>query len=151
MHTERHKRGAVAYGLFAVTPEQVFDAVVDFEHYSDFMPMTSVSRVERRDGDDVTFYTELLITVKRICYTLKLTCKRETTTVDWTMVSGDLKVNDGGWTLVPYGDGHTLARYNVHIETGFFVPSFMISKLTEGSLPEVIRAVRKRVGDTHYR
>ncbi len=151
------KKNARARALIGAPPDRVWDVITDYEGYKDFMPLTTVSRVDRREGDSVWFYTELDFKVKTIRYTIKLDLDRRPAEgrwhVDWTLIDGNLGSNEGSWHLEPYGDkaDETFATYTVYIAPGFYVPGFVLSKLTQGSLPQLIDAVRTRVGDARYR
>ncbi len=153
--TARHPegvRGAIGRALIAAPTDKVFEAISDFEHYDDFMPHTTLADVVRREGNEVWFRTELDFKVKRVRYTLHVTLDPERRGLRWTLAEGDLAFNDGGWELEPYGnDGEqTFVTYSAYVDPGFYVPGFMLAKLTEGSLPAVIKAVRRRVGDRRY-
>jgi len=144
------RKDARAKVLIAATPEKVWAAITDFENYKEFMPLTTVSRVKKREGNDVWFYSELNLTLKTINYEIKLTLDKPAWKIDWTLVEGNIKANDGGWLLEPYGDGETYAEYKAFVAVGFSVPSFIGNKITQGSLPQILGAVRKRVGDWKY-
>ena len=144
------RRDARARALIAAPPAKVWAAITDYDHYREFMPLTTVSQVKKREGSDVWFYTELSTPVKTIVYTIKLTLDESKGAVDWTMIDGNLKANDGSWRLEPHGNGETYVVYTCFAAPGFPVPGFLLNKITQGTLPDVIAAVRKRVGDTKY-
>ena len=142
------RRDARARALIAAPPEKVFAAVTDYEHYKDFMPFTTVSDVRRREGDTVWFYTELSFPLKTVRYEIKLRLDRPRWRVDWALVEGDMKSNEGSWQLEPVAGGaETYAIYTVYVAVGFAIPGFIVSKLTEGSLPQLLKSVRRRAGD----
>jgi len=66
----------------------------------------------------------------------------------WHQVLGDLKENRGFWQLYRFGSGQgdTLAVYTIYTDPGVFVPAFFLKLALRGSLPGVIKAVRRRVG-----
>jgi ribosome-associated toxin RatA of RatAB toxin-antitoxin module len=144
------RRGARARALIAASPERIWDAITDYPHYKDFMPFTTASEIRRRDGDTVWFYTELAFPMYKIQYEIKLELKKAAWTAEWTLVSGNLKTNDGSWRLEPHGASESYVVYTVSITPGFPVLGYLFNKLTQGSLPTLIGAVRKRVGDTRY-
>lgn len=157
VHTEGSKhpqghRGAVGKALIGAPMDKVMEAIADFEHYDEFMPHTTVAEVERREGDELWFRTALDFKVKTVGYTLHVKLDPEGRGLSWTLAAGDLSFNDGRWELEPYGPDQqqTFATYTAYVNPGFYVPGFMLGKLTEGSLPAVMKAVRKRVGDTRY-
>lgn len=149
--TARHPRGyrgAIGRAIIDAPMAKVFEAISDFEHYNEFMPHTTLAEVIRREGNELWFRTALDFKVKRVTYVLHVTLDPDGRGLRWTLAEGDLAFNEGGWELEPYGpDGsRTYVTYTAYVDPGFYVPGFMLAKLTEGSLPAVINAVRKRVG-----
>jgi ribosome-associated toxin RatA of RatAB toxin-antitoxin module len=144
------RRDARARALIAAPPERVWDAITDYDHYKDFMPLTTVSEVRRREGETVFFYTELGTPLKTIRYEIKLELDKPRWRVAWTLVEGNLKSNEGSWQLEPYGAGETYAVYTCFVAPGFWLPGYLLNQVTQGTLPQVINAVRRRVGDTKY-
>jgi ribosome-associated toxin RatA of RatAB toxin-antitoxin module len=144
------RRDARARALLAAPVERVWDAVTDYDHYRDFMPFTTVSQVRRREGNTVWFYTELDLTVRTIKYEIKLVLDKPRWTVDWTLVEGNLKSNEGSWRLEAAGEGETFATYTAFIGISLWLPAAVVNKFTQGSLPQLLNAVRKRIGDAKY-
>lgn len=147
---ERGLRGAIGRALIAAPPDRVFEVIADFEHYDRFMPYTVLAVVERRQGDELWFRTALDFRLKRVSYTLHVRLDPQRRGLDWTLAGGDLRANEGGWRLEPWGSDESFVTYTAYVDPGFPLPGFMVAKLTESSLPEVIRAVRRRVGDRKY-
>lgn len=144
------RKDARARALIAAPVEKVFEVVTDYANYKHFMPYTTVSEVKRREGDQVWFYTELKFPLKTIRYEIKCRLDRASWTASWTLVEGNLKSNEGSWKLEPYGPDETYAIYTVYIDPGFPIPGYILNKLTQGSLPMLIEAVRRRSGDRKY-
>lgn len=144
------RRDARARALIAAPPARIWAVITDYDHYRDFMPLTTVSEVKKREGNQVLFYTELSTPVKTICYTIRLTLDEAKGAVDWTLVDGNLKSNEGSWRLEPYGAGETYVVYTCFVAPGFPIPGFLLNKITQGTMPDLIAAVRKRVGDQKY-
>ncbi len=57
----------------------------------------------------------------------------------------DKKKLDGFWKLHRVDDEHTLARYGTWVEVAFFIPDFIMKRLTRSNLPVNIEAVRKYI------
>ena len=56
-----------------------------------------------------------------------------------------MKSNVGGWTLKDLGDGRTEATYSLNVTVkGIFVPSSIVHKLTEGTLPTTLENFKRR-------
>jgi len=63
----------------------------------------------------------------------------------WNLIIGNLKINDGSWELLPFDNDKTLAIYTSLVDPGGMIPNFIINIGTNQTLPDLIRAVRKRV------
>jgi ribosome-associated toxin RatA of RatAB toxin-antitoxin module len=145
------RRDARARALIAAPVEKVFSVVTDYERYKEFMPLTTVSEIRRREGDTVWFYTELKFPLKTINYEIKIKLDKVRWRTDWTLVDGNLKSNEGSWQLEAHDGGtETYATYTVFIAPGFAIPGFIMSKLMQGSLPDLLKVVRTRAGDRKY-
>ena len=89
-----------------VPPEKLFDVIVDYDRYPEFLPEVKEARSRERKGNavDVDYVADV---VKRIRYTLHHEEERPRT-VRWSFVRGELmRDNRGSWTLEPTPDGKT--------------------------------------------
>ncbi|MBI3270559.1 MAG: SRPBCC family protein [Planctomycetes bacterium] len=126
----------------------VWDAITDYDRYVEFMPHTKESRILERKGRVIRFRSVLGFPVRDVWYVIRLTLNEKAHRVDWVMEEGNIKSNVGSWALSAYGKHRTCAVYTVSIDPGFFVPKFLLSKATQGTLPMLIRAVRDRAAAT---
>lgn len=62
----------------------------------------------------------------------------------WSLVTGNLKENSGGWILEPFGSNKTRAIYKLCADPGGFIPKFLVNQGTRITMPQIIRAVRKQ-------
>jgi coenzyme Q-binding protein COQ10 len=126
-----------------VPPEKLFDVIVDYDHYAEFLPEVKEARSRNRKGNevDVDYGIDL---VKRIRYTLHHVEERPRT-VRWTFVKGDvMRDNHGSWTLEPTPDGKTRATYSIEVGVGPLVPRSIVNALVDQSLPKLLEAFKKR-------
>jgi len=124
-------------------PERVFDIIVDYDRYAEFLPEVKEARSRNRKGNevDVDYGIDL---VKRIHYTLHHVEDRPRS-VRWTFVKGELmKDNHGHWTLEPTTDGKTRATYTIEVGVGPLVPRSIVNVLVDQSLPKLLEAFKKR-------
>jgi hypothetical protein len=65
----------------------------------------------------------------------------------WVLVRGTYKRNDGSWTVLPWGaDGKkTLVVYWVDSDPKMAIPDPILRGAQTGALPDVFKAIRKRV------
>lgn len=64
----------------------------------------------------------------------------------WSLLLGNLRENRGEWQLEPFGDQKTKVYYKLIADSGVCLPQFFITRGTNVTLPKIIAAVRKRVG-----
>ncbi len=62
----------------------------------------------------------------------------------WSLVTGNLKENSGGWILEPFGSTKTKAIYKLCTDPGGSIPKFLVNQGTRISMPQIIKAVRKQ-------
>jgi ribosome-associated toxin RatA of RatAB toxin-antitoxin module len=134
--------------LMSCTAERLFEVLVDYAHYPEFVPGIKACRVLAGTTDRQVEY-QLDLGLKRITYVLRHLEQRPTR-VSWSLVSGDaLKVSNGSWDLTPEGAG-TRARYSVDIQISkpLFIPQGVIDTLTDEltrvQLPRTLEAFKAR-------
>jgi ribosome-associated toxin RatA of RatAB toxin-antitoxin module len=134
--------------LIGCAPERLFDVIVDYPRYPEFVPGIKACRVLPGKGDRRVEY-ELDIGLKRIRYVL-CHVEQRPGRVAWSLVSGDaLKVSSGSWELEPEGSG-TRARYAVDIQITKppLIPQSVIDKITDEltrvQLPTTLEAFKAR-------
>jgi coenzyme Q-binding protein COQ10 len=126
-----------------VPPERVFDVIVDYDRYPEFLPEVKSIRTSGRQGNQVDIHYEVDV-MKRIRYTLRMVEDRPKG-LRWTFVEGEvMKDNQGGWVLEPTPDGKTKATYSVDIALGALVPRPLVTALVESSLPKMLESFKKR-------
>ena len=131
-----------------VPVEQLYDIIVDYERYPEFVPGIKACRVKSESPEKQVEY-ELDLGVKRLRYVLRHVEVRPTR-VSWSLVSGDLmKVSSGSWDL-SHADGRTRAIYTVEIQISRppLVPQVVMDRvsdeLTRVQLPRTLEAFKAR-------
>jgi ribosome-associated toxin RatA of RatAB toxin-antitoxin module len=134
--------------VIARTPEQVFDVIVDYAHYAEFVPGIKACRV-LPGGPDRQVEYELDLGLKRVKYVLRHVEVRPAS-VRWSLVSGEMmKVSDGSWDLTAEGVG-TRAVYAVDIQITkpALIPQSVIDRVTDEltrvQLPKTLQAFKTR-------
>ncbi|WNG36112.1 SRPBCC family protein [Archangium violaceum] len=139
--------GATRSIVINAPPEKVFDVIVDYDRYAEFIPEVKKIRTSDRKGNEVKIHYEVDI-VKTIHYTL-LAREDRPKRMSWTFVEGEvMKDNQGSWVLEPEGEGRTKATYTVDMALGPLVPKAIINGLVEQSLPKMLEAFKRRVEGT---
>ena len=123
--------------------ERVFDIIVDYDRYAEFLPEVKEVRSADRRGNEVDVHYGIDL-VKRIHYTLHMVEERPRS-VRWSFVRGELmRDNKGSWTLEPTPDGKTRATYSIEVGVGPLVPRSIVNALVDQSLPKMLEAFKKR-------
>jgi len=128
--------------------EHVYEIIVDYERYPEFVPGIRKCRVRDAGGEKHVEY-ELDVGVKRLRYVLRHE-ERRPRKVSWSLVSGDMmKVSNGSWELSDEG-GRTRAVYSVEIRIARppLVPQALVDRvsdeLTRNQLPKTLEAFKAR-------
>jgi hypothetical protein len=160
-------RRVIAVSEVEVPPEAVFNVLVDFEHYPEFMPYVKESEVLSRTGDNevVTYARIAPPFISERDYPLKVRLthglagsddkfKGSTYKVEWSAlpeakpeVEGvvRIKLNEGSWLAEPLDGGRrTRLTYTLLTDPGGLIPDFVFNLSNTVAIPELFDAVRKR-------
>ncbi len=135
-----------------VPPERLFDVIVDYARYPEFVPGVRSCR-PRQDGGARLVDYEVDLGVRRVRYSLRHVEERPHR-VTWSLASGDaMRISNGSWELAADGTG-TRARYTVEVQIAKppLVPRAVIDALTEEltrvQLPRTLAAFKERAEAT---
>ncbi len=135
--------GATRSVVIAAPPERVFEIIVDYDRYAEFLSEVKEARSSDRRGNEVDVHYGIDL-VKRIHYTLHMVEERPRS-VRWTFVRGEvMRDNRGSWTLEPTPEGMTRATYTIEVGVGPLVPRSIVNALVDQSLPKMLEAFKKR-------
>jgi hypothetical protein len=131
------------------TPQQCFDALLDFESYPDWHQAVTDCEVQSRDGKGrgQRVWFEIDAKVKRISYTLDYSYE-EPHMLTWEFVAGDVRDIDGELVLEDRGDGTTLATYGLSIGAGVSMPGKIDSILNDQVMQRSVADLKARVETT---
>jgi len=159
---EKSGRGeTLAKGLIKAPVSKVWALLNQLDSYSSFMPFLRTSRVVKRNKDHVWQYlrTDTPVASDRD-YTLKFSMKKGSDTTPWKVgwvvdntagpkpIKGVVRVSfaTGSWTLTPAHAGRaTQAVYRLKTHPGGSIPSWLAHMGNKRAIPDIIRAVRKKV------
>jgi ribosome-associated toxin RatA of RatAB toxin-antitoxin module len=118
-------------------PSRVMAVITDFRSYPDFL--SEMRRVRMvREGEGVWEVQFTVYVIRELTYTLRLV-RHGDERLEWTLVEGMFKANEGSWTLEPLADGaRTRATYTIDLQVGMFVPGNIVRSLTDRSLPDTL-------------
>jgi ribosome-associated toxin RatA of RatAB toxin-antitoxin module len=135
--------GATRSIIINAPMEKVFDIIIQYEKYGEFLSEVKEVRTSNRQGNEVSVHYKVDV-VKTIKYTIRVKEERPTR-MSWTFVEGEfMKDNKGHWLLEPAGEGKTKATYTVEMALGALVPKAVVNALVETSLPKMLEAFKRR-------
>jgi len=148
--------------------ERIWKVIGDFDNYKDFMPYTKESEITHEEDDTFYFYTYLQIGwgIGDRFYTIRITKERNAGNEgaykkNWDLADKDTKtphrpgaievpVNKGYWLLTPRGADSTDVVYYLYTDPGGGIPKIIVNFANAEAVPEIIRAVEKRLDDERY-
>ena len=128
--------------LINAAVERVFDVIVDYTRYPEFLPETKTARLlSRHDGVAVVrFDVELIV---RVSYTLRLV-EDPPFKVTWTLAESKMiALNSGSWRLEPVGES-TRATYGLEVKLAGMIPKSVSSRLMGTTLPHTLDRFKAR-------
>jgi len=132
------------------TPQQCFDALLDYESFPEWQRAVKSVEVETRDrasrGRDVAF--EIDAKVKTIRYRLRYSYEPPHR-ITWEYLDGDVKDVAGEMTLEDQGDGTTLATYSLALDAGVWMPGPVRKVLTDQVMKGSVEDLKTRVESDH--
>ena len=135
--------GATRSIVIDAPPDRVFDVIIDYDRYAEFVSEVKEAKSANRRGNEVDVHYGIDL-IKRIHYTLHHVEERPRS-VRWTFLKGELmRDNHGSWTLEPTPDGKTRATYTIEVGVGPLVPRSVVNALVDQSLPKLLEAFKKR-------
>jgi len=129
--------------IFDAKAEKIFNSLIDFSSYADFLPEVSASEI-LESGDNYAIVKQTVDFIKTFTYTIKAEWN-EGTELWWSLVDGDaFKTNDGRWVLEEMGD-QTQVTYSLEMDFKIYVPGMILKKAIGVSLPKMVDNFKNRV------
>jgi uncharacterized membrane protein len=132
------------------TPQQCFDALLEYESFPEWQRAVKSVEVEERDragrGRDVAF--EIDAKVRTIRYRLRYSYEPPHR-IAWEYLGGDVKDVNGEFVLEDRGDGMTLATYSLALDAGAWLPGPVRKVLTDQVMKGSVEDLKRRVESDH--
>lgn len=155
---------AMIVTIFDATPESVYAVVSDYDHFAAFIPNVAESRVVAQEGNDQWVYHHLHFPgpiVDRV-YVIRSTDNDSQAPQSYYRVQWELddrlfpdidlsagiqpRAFSGYWELKAIGNTNTTeARYAVHSDPGGLIPDWLVTRMTDRYIQQVVEAVRHRL------
>jgi uncharacterized membrane protein len=128
------------------TPQQCFDALLDYESFPEWQRAVKSVEVVQRDragrGRDIAF--EIDAKVRTIHYQLRYSYEPPHR-IAWEYLGGDVKDVDGEMVLEDRGDGTTLATYSLALDPGVWLPGPLQKVLNDQVMKGSVEDLKRRV------
>jgi hypothetical protein len=149
--------------MFKAPPARVHAVVTDYDHFAEFIPNVLESRVLTREGSHQWVFHHLHLPgpVADRVYVFMSTDSpwpaQSGYRVEWHLSERQFPGVDasagirpqwfsGFWELRPAADGAaTEARYAVHSDPGGYIPAWLVARMTDRYVEQVIEAVAERL------
>lgn len=133
---------------FDGSPADCYAGIISYEKYPDYLPgVVKIERIKPHSAKAAVGLRYELNLIKTFYYILDMYHK-ENTEVKWQLVDSNLMTkNSGLWLLKPAGKGKTNATYQLEVDFKGLVPSAIIKKITESSMPGMIDGFQRLIHD----
>jgi ribosome-associated toxin RatA of RatAB toxin-antitoxin module len=147
------KKGHQKFKMMAIlnsAPEAVWSIIRDCNKYKTTMTQLKSARLVRKEGRyficetvvDTPFPLKDLRALTRSTHSVQPGKRWER---KWKLIEGDYKVNQGSWTLKPYGSSKTLVIYKNIAEPTIDVPQAIQDMARRKTLPGLMAHLREQV------
>ncbi len=129
--------------IFDVDINKLYDVLIDYESYPDFVD--GVSEIEVLTKSETAAKVKYSLNlIKKFTYTLSMT-QQKPNKLSWKLESGDFfKTNSGSWELKDLGNGKTEVTYSLDVDFKILAPKMIVNKLVATNLPMMMKAYQKR-------
>jgi ribosome-associated toxin RatA of RatAB toxin-antitoxin module len=134
--------------LVTFSPEQMFDLVVDVEHYPQFLPWVVGAEVHEKTERDLLASMEMQRAGVRERFTTRNVMERP----NWMtlkLVEGPFRVLEGRWAFTPIGEAGTRIELGMRFEFANPVVALLFGKAFEQSCGQLIDAFIGRARQVH--
>ena len=137
---------ATQEALIEASPQECFDAIVDFETYPQWQEAVQECEVLSRDKDGRArrVRTTIDAKVRRVSYTLDYSYD-EPHTVSWDFVEGDPKRVEGEFLFEEDADGMTRATYSLRLDAGVWIPGPIAKILNDQVMKRAVEDLKRHV------
>lgn len=149
-----------AESVMPLAAEQIWQVILDTEHYAEFMPYVQKARRITSDTEAIHYEYQCLHPplVKKRDYVIKTTSEPDAAAGLWVHrfesapnigpapTDEAIRVTkvEGSWTLRRLDAQHTHVTYRLFTDPGGSVPRWIANRANSRSIPELLEAVRKR-------
>jgi ribosome-associated toxin RatA of RatAB toxin-antitoxin module len=134
--------------LVIFSPEQMFDLVIDVEHYPEFLPWVGGATLHEKSDHDLLATLEMQRAGVRERFSTRNTFERPAF-MTMNLIDGPFRVLEGRWTFTPIGSAGTRIELEMRFEFASQVVSMLFGKSFEQSCNSLIDAFIARARQKH--
>lgn len=141
----------IGSGLIEAPPERVFRALMDLDHWDEFMPFVEESDASPQPDGSILSFQRLQLPPMIGGRHLRIRVRGQAgRRVEWEYVpgSGNIEEQRGSWTLAQAGPGRTRAVLRLHTDPGG--PAWAMDRATAKSLVWIFDGLRQHVRRSRY-
>ena len=146
---EMHMYEVDASGSVQAAPATVWKILTTYDRMNEFVPDLASCRVLSRNGNEAIveqFGTARFLFMSKAIHLVVRAVENPMTSIDITLVSGDMKHYESRWELYPMPEtGGTRIVYRGRLMPNFYVPGILGSTMIRSDIERMMRAVLTRI------
>lgn len=140
-------------GSFFVDADKqtAWDVLTNYDHIPDFVHSMKISKVEKRDNNDLVLRQEgegsFLFFSKRIRLLMEVHEQPQTSTIVFNDTSHqDFSSYQGTWSIIPSSQGHGLeVIYTLDADQSSSTPAFIASDVVKGNVQDLLQSLKREI------
>lgn len=146
----------IGRGVIEAPPERVFRALIDFDHWDEFMPFLKESDARPQPDGSVLSSQRLAfpspIGERHFEIRARTRVDKGAWMVEWSLVprSGNIRAHRGSWVLKAAAPGTTLAVLHLYTDLDDSIPDSAMNRATRGMLGWTFKGLRQQVQRWRY-
>jgi ribosome-associated toxin RatA of RatAB toxin-antitoxin module len=146
---EQHVFDVTASGAVNASPAAVWKILTDYDRMAEFVPDLKTTKVLSRSGNKVVveqYGVARFLFFKRSIHLVVNVLEEPMTSIEITLVNGDMKVYACRWELVPVPEtGGTRILYSGKLVPKFYVPGMLGANIIRSDIERMMKAVLERL------
>lgn len=137
-----------ASGSVKAAPEAVWKVLTDYERMPEFVPDLEKTKVVSRTGNRVIIEQSgvaRFLFLSRAIHLIVQAAEEPLTSIDISLVTGDMKVYSCRWQMTALPEGGTRIDYSGKMVPKFYVPGMLGSNIIRRDIERMMSAVLQRL------
>jgi ribosome-associated toxin RatA of RatAB toxin-antitoxin module len=145
---DMHVFEVVSSGEVNAAPAAVWKILTNYERMPEFVPDLKTTKVLSRSGNRAVieqYGTARFLFLRRAIQLVVQATEEPISAIDINLVSGDMKVYNCRWELVPTETGGTRILYTGKLVPKFYVPGMLGANIIRADIERMMHAVLERL------